>query len=127
MIENRCYPRLRYVGFMFISWIHQGNRNHVLGKCLEMSRQGIGLELPKCIPVGTPITVRAGWLDLDGAATVRHSSRHQGKYLLGIELREALQPDIWDQIVAAQEPNASATVPEEVGHGSLRTEHTAAS
>ena len=103
MLEDRRFPRITCVGgLMSLSWVHQGLRNHIWGRSLDVSEQGVGVQLPRYIPVGTPVTVRAGWLELEATATVKGSSRYKGKYRLGLEFQELLQPEIWQRIVASQ-------------------------
>jgi hypothetical protein len=68
----------RYVGVIFISWIAPGGDNHVMGRCRDISVGGLGVEVAKRIHVGNEVRVRADWVNLDGAATVRHSREQSG-------------------------------------------------
>ncbi len=71
--EERRSSRFRYGGVIFLSWIEPDGENSVMGRCLNVSAGGLGIEVAKRIPVGTEVRVRADWVKLDGAATVRHS------------------------------------------------------
>ena len=104
MSELRRYLRIRYSGVIFISWkTVNGQRNHVLGRILNVSAQGIGLELATRIPKGSFIRVRAYGLTLDGSATVRRVVQRDGVYVLGLELSESLDPNMLGQSSASPE------------------------
>jgi hypothetical protein len=93
--ESRRHPRFHYRGVVFISWkMFDGQKNFALGRCLDVSEQGLGLELSARIPVGSFVRVRAYRLNLDGSATVRHVTRRPGGYGLGLELSQPLDPDV---------------------------------
>jgi len=115
MSENRRYPRIRYTGMAFISWkTFEGQRNHVLGKCLDVSERGVGLYLATRIPVGSFVKVRAYGLNLDGSATVRRVSRLAGGYILGLELSEPLSADVLETLFAAENEMFAAAPPVQV-------------
>ena len=100
MVEDRReHVRIAYSGVIFISWkTFQGDSNHVLGKCLDVSEAGIGLELSARIPVGSFVKVRAYGLNLDCSAIVRRIVRRPGGYLLGLTLSKPLDPDILSEL-----------------------------
>jgi hypothetical protein len=101
--ENRRHPRIRYAGIIFISWkTFDGQKNHALGRCLDVSRQGLGLELSTRIPVGSFVKVRAYRLNLDDSATVRHVIRRPGGYGLGLELSRPLDADVLAELDETQ-------------------------
>jgi hypothetical protein len=103
MSEDRRHPRIDYSGLVFIAWqTFQGERNHVLGRCLDVSEQGIGLALYKRIPVGSFVKVRAYALNLDCSAIVRHCAMRAGRYTLGLELSEPVSQDVLDELYATQ-------------------------
>jgi PilZ domain len=99
--EERRHPRIYHSGLVFISWqTFQGERNHVLGRCLDVSEQGLGLTLYKRIPVGSFVKVRAYSLNIDCSAIVRHAGLRAGRYVLGLELSEPVDPDVLEAISA---------------------------
>jgi len=99
LAENRRHPRIHYGGIVFISWkTFDGQKNCALGRCLDVSEQGLGLELSARIPVGSFVRVRAYRLNLDGSATVRHVTRRPGGYGLGLELSQPLEPDVLSEL-----------------------------
>ena len=103
MPERRLYPRIQYEGVVFISWkTFDGQRNHVLGRSLDVSERGLALAVAVRIPVGSFVKVRAEGLRLDSSATVRRVGRLPGGYLLGLELSESLDPDVLAKLVASQ-------------------------
>lgn len=112
MSENRRYPRVRYTGMAFISWkTFDAQRNHVLGKCLDVSERGVGLYLATRIPVGSFVKIRAYGLSLDGSATVRRVSRLAGGYILGLELSEPLSSDVLATLFEPQNDVFAAASP----------------
>ena len=103
MAELRRHPRIQYAGVVFLSWkTFEGQRNHVLGRSLDVSERGIALMLATRIPVGSFVRVRAEGLNLDGSATVRRFARLPGGYVLGLELNESLDPDVLAELDASQ-------------------------
>jgi hypothetical protein len=103
MSEDRQHPRVSYSGLVFVSWQNfHGERNHVLGRCRDISEHGLGVELNKRIPVGAFIKVSASSLNLDCSAIVRHASLSAGRYVLGLELSKPLDPEILNDLSETQ-------------------------
>jgi len=102
MVENRLHPRIEYHGLISVSWKANGQLNHVLGKCIDVSERGVGFELPTRIPVGSSVGVKVYALNLDGSATVRHVARRAGGYVLGLELSTPLDSDVLAELVVSQ-------------------------
>lgn len=103
-VVSACHrhPRVPYEGFVSISWkTFEGVRNCALGKCLDVSERGVGLELSSRIAVGSFVKVRAYGLNLEGSAFVRHVSRQAGKYILGLELSAPLDSDVLEDPCAS--------------------------
>lgn len=103
MPKSRLHPRIEYRGLISVCWkTFDGQRNHVLGKCVNVSERGIGFELPIRIPVGSFVRVKAHPLNLDGSAIVKHAVRRAGAYVLGLELSTPLDPDVLAELVASR-------------------------
>ena len=103
MSEDRRHPRIYYSGVVFVAWrTFDGERNHVLGRCLDVSAQGLGLGLYKRIPVGSFVKVRAYALNVDCSAIVRHCAMRAGRYVLGLELSEPISQEILDELSDTQ-------------------------
>jgi hypothetical protein len=92
--EQRRSPRFRYIGVIFVSWIGPRGRNHVMGRCLDISEGGLGIEIASYISADTEVRVRAEWANLDGEARVRHVTNEGGVFHLGLELREPFSPEV---------------------------------
>jgi len=106
----RLHPRIEYSGLISVSWkTFDGQPNHVLGKCIDVSKQGVGFESPMRIPVDSFVRVRAYLLNLDGSAIVRHVARRAGAYVLGLELSTPLDPVVLAELVASQVDMVTAT------------------
>jgi hypothetical protein len=103
MAEFRRYPRIPYSGIVFISWkTFDGQRNHVMGRALDVSERGIAIELASRIPAGSFVRIRAYGLNLDGSGTVRRVSRRIGRYALGVELSEPLDANLLAELAESQ-------------------------
>jgi hypothetical protein len=98
--EQRRSPRFRYFGAIFLSWIGPRGKNHVMGRCLDISEGGLGVEIASRISVDTVVTVRAEWANLDSTATVRHITQRVGVFQLGLELKQPLPPEVVKKLVA---------------------------
>jgi len=110
MPERRRYPRIQCSAVAFISWkTFDGQRNHVLGRCLDVSERGLGLHLSTRIPVGSFVRVKAYRLKLDGSATVRRVLREAGGYILGLELSEPMDSDVLADLSAPRTEAVAAT------------------
>ena len=109
MAESRHAPRAPYAGVVFVSWkTFDGQRNHVLGRSINVSERGLALALGIRIPVGSYVKVQADGLNLNGSATVRRVAHLPGGYLLGLELSASLDPDILAKFGVAQSQAAMA-------------------
>jgi len=87
------FPRFPYFGSIFLSWIGAGGKTHVMGRCFDISEKGVGVEIANLISVGTEVSVRAEWANLNTAATVRHIARRGGALQLGLELKQPIPPE----------------------------------
>jgi len=107
--ERRHHPRIEYSGVIFVSWkTFDGQRNHVLGRGLDVSEQGIALALAIRIPAGSFVKVHADGLKLDGTAIVRHVTRKAGGYVLGLELNAPLGADVLAELGVTEAEAAKA-------------------
>jgi hypothetical protein len=103
MAEFRRDQRIPYASLVFISWkTFDGQRNHVLGRSLDVSARGIAVTLAIRIPVSSFVKIRAYGLNLDGSATVRHVTRWPAGYVLGLELSAPLDPEVLEQLGVLQ-------------------------
>jgi len=100
--DKRLHPRIKYSGLISVSWkTFDGQRNSVLGKCIDVSERGLGFVLPARIPVGSFVRVKAFALNLDGSAMVRHVSRRDGVYVMGLELSTPLDAEVLAELAGA--------------------------
>jgi hypothetical protein len=98
--ELRRSPRYRFFGVIFLSWIGPRGKNHVMGRCLDISEGGLGIEIANQISVDTEVTVRAEWANLDSTATVRYAQTENGVWHLGLELKQPLTPEVIAEVAA---------------------------
>lgn len=104
--DSRRHRRIPYLGSIQISWESYGQARFAQGKCLDISESGLRIEVPVPVPMRTSVFLRADRIQLSGAATVRHLSRYGAKYILGIEMSQALQEKT---LAAIREPWALRT------------------
>ncbi len=101
-LDQRLHPRIHYSGLISVSWkTFDGQKNSVLGRCIDVSERGVGFVLPARIPVGSFVRVKAFALNLDGSAMVRHVTRRDGVYMMGLELSTPLNSDVLAELVGS--------------------------
>jgi hypothetical protein len=112
--EQRRYLRFRYIGVIFLSWVEPDGNNHVMGRCIDISEGGLGIEISRRISVGAEVRVRADWVKLDGIANVRHIREQGGGFQIGLELKEPLPSEALAEL-AASEPAGSQSAGSDPG------------
>jgi hypothetical protein len=90
--NNRRHRRIPYVGPLRISWEEQGQQCFAQARCIDISEDGMRIEVARPVRPGTCILLSAERLKLSGAASVKHMDRSGGKYLLGLNLTQAMAP-----------------------------------
>jgi len=99
---TRRHLRIPYGGPVRLSWEDQrGELNFAAGKCLDISKAGLQIEIPVPIPRGTYITFRADRINVSGTASVRNVTNKGSRYIVGLELNAPLRDDA---IVKLTEP-----------------------
>ena len=89
--EIRRHRRIPYFGRVRISWEDsQGRSRYAAGRCLDISEDGLRVELSEPIPLRSNISVQAEQVKLSGSAIVKHVARQGSKYWLGLELSQVL-------------------------------------
>src|SRR5258708_2433830 len=91
MKEGRRHHRIPYAGPIRVSWPDaSGNPCFAIGKCIEVSESGLRIEVSANIPARTILQMNAERIKFSGSATVRHVERRGAKYILGLELSQAM-------------------------------------
>jgi hypothetical protein len=98
--DQRRSPRFRHFGAIFLSWMGPRGKNYVMGRCVDISAGGLGVEIASRLSLNTEVTVRAEWANLNGAATVRHIANRGGVFHLGLELKNPFPPEVLAKLVA---------------------------
>ena len=86
----RRHRRIPYQGPIRISWTEQGSPRFAITRCIDISEAGLRIESPYPVPTGAVLSLLSERIKLHGAATVKHSVRHGSKYLLGLQLAQAV-------------------------------------
>ncbi len=107
--EIRRHGRIPFIGIVRLSWEDaQGQPKYAQGQCMDVSESGLRVEVNTAIAPRTRISLNADRIKLSGSATVKHVVRYGSKYILGLELSEALREKT---LAALREPWALRTVP----------------
>jgi hypothetical protein len=88
--DVRRNPRIPYQGPIRIAWEEHGQPRFATTKCLDISAEGLRIESSQPVPRGAVIQLNAERIGLAGSATVKHVVRKGAKYLLGLELSQAV-------------------------------------
>jgi hypothetical protein len=92
--EHRQYERVPHFGPIRICWeTDEGMVSYASAKCLDVSEEGLRIELAEPIPVRTRILLRADRINFSGSATVRSRTWRGCKYILGLNLTQAQRID----------------------------------
>lgn len=90
--DIRRHQRIPYLGRVRISWEDaHGLSKYAVARCLDVSEDGMRIEVSEPIPVRCRISLHADQINLAGSATVKHVARHGSKCILGLELSQALR------------------------------------
>ncbi len=109
--DIRRHHRVAYRGRVAISWVDpQGLPKYASATCQDVSEAGIRIETPAPIPLYTNVSLRADQIKLVGSATVKHLERHGLKYILGLEMSQALRDQTLGVIPDAEASHKPAPV-----------------
>ena len=87
--NHRRYRRIPYMGQLRISWEDQGSPRYSMARCIDLSEDGLRIEVSQPVRPGTVIQIGAERIQLAGAACVKRMERYGSKYLLGLQLTQA--------------------------------------
>ena len=107
--NRREHERLPYGGPVRISWEdEQGLVRYAHAKCLDISEDGLRIEVAEPIPVRSRLLLRADRINFSGSATVRSIAWRGCKYILGLSLSQ-VQPAKALALTRGPEHSASPT------------------
>ena len=69
-----------------LAWLDE--RRHirfVVGRCIDITRSRIHVEVGEQIPLGTRVMLRADGSDIAGSAFVKYTTPYEGKFILVLE------------------------------------------
>jgi hypothetical protein len=105
--ENRRRRRIPCVSPIRISWEDEhGQPSYVTGKCIDISEDGLRIEVREAIPVHTRVQFRIEALDQSGSASVRHATRRNLKVVIGLALSHSVAQQILESLAARGSGNA---------------------
>jgi hypothetical protein len=88
--NRRRHRRVPCINPIRISWEEQSQDRFALCKCIDISETGLRIESPYPVQARTVIILRSERIELHGSGVVRHVVRHGSKYLLGVQLNQAI-------------------------------------
>lgn len=88
--NRRRHRRIPCINPVRISWEEQGQPRFAITKCIDISQNGLRMESPYPVRPGTALLLAAERIKLRGSATVKNVVRNGSKYLLGLELTQAI-------------------------------------
>jgi hypothetical protein len=98
--DARRQRRVQYSGPVRISWNDaSGVPQFAHGKCVDISENGMRIEVPVAILAGTRLMLQAEQIKASGSASVKDLTRRGGRYILGLELSQPLSA----QMLASRE------------------------
>jgi hypothetical protein len=92
--DLRRNNRTVYTGLIEVSWVEGSEDKFTRGRCVDLSEDGLLLELPVSIQVRTMVTLRFDRIQLGGTASVRHARRAGVKFRVGLELSQHLKQQV---------------------------------
>ena len=97
--NRRQHERLPYCGPVRISWEdEQGLVRYSHAKLLDISEDGLRIEVAEPIAVRSRLLLRADRINFSGSATVRSVAWRGCKYILGLSLSQTQSSDVLDMI-----------------------------
>lgn len=91
--NNRRHRRIPYVAPVRISWEEQGTPSFAIARCIDLSEDGMRIEVSKAVRPGTRLQIAAENIKFTGSASVKRSDRSGSKYMLGLQLTQAMHAD----------------------------------
>jgi hypothetical protein len=98
--NNRRHRRIPYVAPIRISWEDRGQPSFAIARCIDLSEEGMRIEVSQAVRPGTRLQIAAEHFKFTGSASVRRMDRHGSKYMLGLQLTQAMRPDKITEIEA---------------------------
>jgi hypothetical protein len=87
--NHRRKRRIPYLGPVRISWEDRGQARFAAGRCIDISEEGMRIEVSQPVQAGSMVQICADRIRVSGAATVKRMERCGSKYLLGLQLTQA--------------------------------------
>lgn len=91
--NNRRHRRIPLAAPARISWEDQERPSFAIARCIDLSEEGMRIEVAQAIRPGTRIQIAAECFRFTGSASVRRADRHGAKYVLGLQLTQSMRPD----------------------------------
>lgn len=88
--NHRRHRRIPYLAPVRISWEEEGTPSFAIARCIDLSQEGMRIEVSKGVRPGTRVQIAAENIKFTGSASVRRSDRYGSKYMLGLQLTQAM-------------------------------------
>jgi hypothetical protein len=91
--DARRHRRFPHASPVRISWEEQGQPRYAVTKCINVSEKGLRIESSHPVKIGTLVILQSERIKLRCTATVKQSVRLGSKYMLGLQLTDAVGSD----------------------------------
>ena len=93
--DHRRHQRIPCLGVARIYWEDErGLAQYAQGKYVDVSEEGLCIEVAEKIPVRSILLLRAERISVSCSATVRYTAWRRCKHILGLSLSQALEKDL---------------------------------
>ena len=90
--DTRRQERVEFSDPIRLCWEENSQATRFgFGRCLNLSRNGLGIEMSTPIPLRTAVSFRCERSGLSATAIVRHCEQRRGQYMIGLESSTVLQ------------------------------------
>jgi len=101
--ESRGGYRIPCAGPVRLSWDDErGQTQYAVGKCIDISENGLRVEVRESIPLRTRVAFRIEGINESGSGSVRHTTRRNMKVVLGVALSHPLAKQILESLKRAE-------------------------
>jgi hypothetical protein len=88
--NKRRHRRIPFSAPVRISWEEQASPWFAIARCVDLSEEGMRIEVARAVRPGTRLQIAAENIKFTGSASVRRSDRHGSKFMLGLQLTQAM-------------------------------------
>lgn len=100
----RRHDRIVYTGPIRISWEDEGGPRFAIARCIDLSAEGMRMEVAAPVQTGSRLQIAAERIGLGGSAAVKRIERRGGRFILGVCLSHIVSASRIAEIEAQARP-----------------------